>query len=62
MHRDYTVTPLVPDQIAQAYALIQAAESSVSLEQWQDSADSVTCPAKEAALNRGIMTHRNGEG
>jgi hypothetical protein len=62
MPSDYTVTPLVADQIAQAYTLIQAAESSVSLEQWRDFADSVTCPAKEAALNRGIMTLRNGEG
>ncbi|MEE8516919.1 MAG: hypothetical protein V3T02_09805 [Alphaproteobacteria bacterium] len=62
MHRDYTVTPLVPDQIAQAYALIQAVESSVSLKQWRDFVDSVTCPAKKAAPNRGIMTLRNGEG
>ncbi|MCH8092367.1 MAG: hypothetical protein IIC57_08480, partial [Proteobacteria bacterium] len=49
MQSDYTVTPLVPDQIAQAYALIQAVESSVSLKQWRDFVDSVTCPAKKAA-------------
>ena len=62
MHRDYTVTPLVPDQIAQAYALIQAAESSISLKQWQDFVESVTCPTKKAAPNRGIMTLRDEEG
>ena len=61
MHTDYTVTPLVPDQIAQAYALIQAAESSISLKQWQDFVDSVICPAKNSAPNRGIMTLRDEE-
>ncbi len=62
MYRDYTVTPLVPDQIAQAYALIQAAESSVSLEQWQDFVGYLTSPGKDGASRRGIMTLRNGEG
>ena len=62
MQSDYTVTPLVPDQIAQAYALIQAAESSISLKQWRDFVGSVTCPAKKAASNRGIMTLRDEEG
>ncbi len=62
MHSDYTVTPLAPGQIAQAYALIQVAESSISLKQWRDFVDSVTCPAKKAAPNRGIMTLRDEEG
>jgi hypothetical protein len=62
MHSDYTVTPLVPDQTAQAYALIQAAESSISLKQWQDFVDSVTRPPKNSAPNRGIMALRDEEG
>ena len=57
----YEVASLEPEQIAQAFPLIQATDGAVTLERWKSFAEEMTSRDRQGS-GRGIITLRTSQG